>query len=603
MPVTSQEENIHFYDTHYDIIGQWLLRPGDKVMLGDKSNRRCRFCGKTPPEVTFKKVAHAIPESLGNKSIESAYECDTCNELFGNGIENDLGNWSKPTRTLVRIRGKSGVPTLKKGGDGQGWRVEFDQGILNVTAYENDPIFEVNEEDRKITFRLRRDAYTPVAVLKAFMKIGLTLMPDSEVANFQHLMAWVRCTDNSKPFADQCPVIYTFQPGPMPNDLIAALVLRRKSHVTDVPYAFLVLGYGNEVFQVPLPSKPHDEASNGKSLSILPFPVPGSPDPARYGIPKHGVLNLTGKEVVRGDIATMTMGYDTVAHRGHTESLQNEQSPSMPDQTPAQPTAENTVRALPPSHNKPDRGNGASEPKKQWIRSDRLAAWAIAISVFSLVATSVASYIAYVADKRAKLSDVAGAQAVVADLGDKVQLLAQDADLSGTFIGAFLDAEKKQPEAKDRIRSLEFDFIRRTKLPDLKLSPDKLAMLSHGGSDGAASTAATCATYRDELEADVEGLAAMNPNDWTLEQTTTLQVFPYRFHKLSGLCNQAEKGLSLLAPAGQSSEPLRGTLGELDAAREEEAQRKGAGFTATLQLAPTPDNPKLSISQTVKQGN
>ena len=102
-----QMGNINFYENSYDIIGQWFVRPGDKVVLGDMQNRICRFCGKQPPEVTFRKVAHAIPELLGNKSIESAYECDTCNQEFGSGIENDLGNWSKPMRTLIRIRGKS----------------------------------------------------------------------------------------------------------------------------------------------------------------------------------------------------------------------------------------------------------------------------------------------------------------------------------------------------------------------------------------------------------------------------------------------------------------------------------------------------------------
>ena len=291
------------------------MRPGQKVILGDKKNRVCRFCGKKRPEVTFRKVAHAIPESLGNKSIESAYECDTCNEDFGKGIENDLGNWSKPMRTLARIRGKSGVPTLKKGGDAPGWRIEYGDTGFNITSYESDPLYEVNEVDKTVTFRLKRDPYTPVAVLKAFMKIGLTLLPDAEVANFPHLMAWVRSTDHSRPFAEQCSIIYSFRPGPMPSDLIAAFTLRRKPQVTGHPYAFLVLGYGNEVFQVQLPSQLHDSAMNGQSISILPFPVPGSPDRARYGAIKRGVMNLTGREVVKGDILPIQMGYDSVTQQ------------------------------------------------------------------------------------------------------------------------------------------------------------------------------------------------------------------------------------------------------------------------------------------------
>jgi hypothetical protein len=308
--VQKQESNISFYETNYEIIEQWLVRPNDKkIVLGDMKNRVCRFCGKQSPEVTFRKVAHAIPELLGNKSIESAYECDTCNKGFGEGIENELGNWSKPTRTLICIRGKNGVPTLKRGGDKPGWRIEYDQSRLNITAYENDPIFKVDEENKVVTFKLRRDSYTPVAVLKAFMKIGITLLPDCEVPNFSDLMAWIRESDHSKPcFLGKCPIIYTFQPGPMPNDFIAAWILRRKHTVTGYPYAFFVLCYGNEVFQVPLPSKTHD----GKmSVQFPPFPA-FPPVPAAYGKPKYNVLDWMDCQVRKGEIMTMQMGYDSI---------------------------------------------------------------------------------------------------------------------------------------------------------------------------------------------------------------------------------------------------------------------------------------------------
>ena len=304
------EANINFYETHYDILKHWLLRPGEKVRLGDKQNRVCRFCDRRPPDVTFRMVAHAIPEALGNKSIESAYECDECNERFGRGIENDLGSWSKPMRTFARIRGKSGVPTLKKTGDGKGWRIDYGATGFNITSYEDDPIYEIDELSRRITFKLRRDSYTPVAVLKAFMKIGLTLLPDEEFSNFGDLLNWVMSVDHSRRFAEVCPVIGTFQPGPMPNDLISVFILRRKSHVANYPYMYLVLGYGNEVFQVQMPSKQHDIALNGQSISILPFPTPGSPDPARYGACKIQVLDLTAREVVKGEIVSIHVGYE-----------------------------------------------------------------------------------------------------------------------------------------------------------------------------------------------------------------------------------------------------------------------------------------------------
>lgn len=299
------DENVRFYETHYDLLRTWLLRPGEKVVLGDKQKRRCRFCRKQAPVVTFRKVAHAIPEALGNKSIETTYECDNCNEKFGSGIENDLGNWSKPMRTFARIRGKSGVPTLKRGGD-SGWRIEYDSAGLSITAYEDDPFFELDEANSRITFHLKRDPYTPVAVLKAFMKIGLTLLPDEEVENFKEAIQWVQESNHGIPFVDGSPVIYTFQPGPMPNDLISVFILRRKQDVAGVPYLFLVLGYGNETFQVMLPSRKHDGTE--VCVSLRPFPAP-APDPLRYGETRHASLNLSGRNVVKGEVFRLTVGF------------------------------------------------------------------------------------------------------------------------------------------------------------------------------------------------------------------------------------------------------------------------------------------------------
>ena len=67
---------VAYYAEHYSIVRQWSLQPGDKIFLGDRQNRRCRFCGKTTPEVSFRKEAHALPECVGNKSLFTYYECE-----------------------------------------------------------------------------------------------------------------------------------------------------------------------------------------------------------------------------------------------------------------------------------------------------------------------------------------------------------------------------------------------------------------------------------------------------------------------------------------------------------------------------------------------
>jgi hypothetical protein len=64
------------------------------------------------------------------------------------------------------------------------------------------------------------------------------------------------------------------------------------------------------MFQVQLPSQNHDAATNGQSVSIHPFPTPGSPDPARFGPPGRALLDFTGREVVRGEVVPIVVGYE-----------------------------------------------------------------------------------------------------------------------------------------------------------------------------------------------------------------------------------------------------------------------------------------------------
>lgn len=167
-----------------------------------------------------------------------------------------------PMRTFARIRGKNGVPTLKS--EAAGWRIEYDddKNSFNIDHREGDPVFAVDPDIKQITLRLKRDPYTPIEVLKAFVKMGLSLMPESEIEYFSECIAWIREADNSNGFIRNLSVIYTVAPGAMPNDKITTRVLRRRAEYSNIPYLYFVLIYGNEMFQVMLPSPTHDQALN-----------------------------------------------------------------------------------------------------------------------------------------------------------------------------------------------------------------------------------------------------------------------------------------------------------------------------------------------------
>lgn len=310
------QEAIRFYESSYDWLGGSFLTPGQRATLGDRENRVCRFCGLSEPNVSFRTKAHAIPEFLGNKTLLTNYECDSCNHHFGTGIENDLANWTKPNRTLSRIRGKRGVPTIKELGPGKGWRIEYDSAF-RVTQYEADPIAEVDEEQKCVTFKLKRDPYTPVAVLKALVKIGLTVIPASEMGKFQDTMEWVRSRDHSRPFVQSFPILHTFQPGPMRNDLTVLMLMRRKPQVAEAPFAFFVIGFGNDVFQVFLPCPEEDREINAQRLYLPPFPTPAGAFPTPYGRSRTTKVDLCGRERVTDDFYHARFGFEHVEITRH----------------------------------------------------------------------------------------------------------------------------------------------------------------------------------------------------------------------------------------------------------------------------------------------
>ncbi|WP_296658529.1 HNH endonuclease [Paraburkholderia sp.] len=294
-----------FYLQHYTMLDMWHITPGVRVVLGRGGSQKCRFCLRLAPEVTFRLKAHAIPEALGNKGMLSRYECDECNKHFGSTIENDLGNWTLPMRTLLRISGKNGVPTLKNERDG--WRIECDDGSeLKVSHNRIDSVFEVDEAQKLIRFNLKRGPYVPLAVRKALVKIGLTLLPETEVPNFEETIKWVRDPQHSNERMVRMPVLRTLRPGPMNGQMITAALLRRSEPSIALPYAFLILSIANEAYQVMLPSPQLDPPLDATPTQMPVFPVGLGQN--RDSI--YSALNLSDSERVVDEVMSAVMSYD-----------------------------------------------------------------------------------------------------------------------------------------------------------------------------------------------------------------------------------------------------------------------------------------------------
>ena len=308
---SAYEQAIEFYRRNYRGACVYLLSDDtESITLRNEGQQQCRFCGRQAPEVSFKRVAHAIPELLGNKKLFSLYECDACNTFFGRGIENDYGNWSKPMRTLTGRKGKKGVPTLKGGGE-DGWRIERENNHFAINAGKNEGNrpFVANEDHRTVDFALKCDPHRPMAVHKAFVKMALSILPERELPNFRQALAWIMNPDHREEVPILAPALVTFTPGPAPIDGIKVGVICRKNKAPEiVPYAFLLLSYGNESFQVILPSPERDAAFEGAAICLPPFPQP----PSESGPLETFSLDLREAELVRGTVAQCTFQFESV---------------------------------------------------------------------------------------------------------------------------------------------------------------------------------------------------------------------------------------------------------------------------------------------------
>jgi hypothetical protein len=302
------EEALSFYASFYDSVGSWTLRPGKiEPVLGENEVRRCRFCGGYSPGVSFQQQAHAIPEALGNKTLFTSYECDSCNQKFGRGIENDLGNWSKPMRTLGLISGKSGIPALK-GKSPREWRVEGTQEGLHLKHHSEDVVATVDDVKKTMTLSLPRDSYTPRSVFKAFTKIGLALVPSGDTPLYAETFSWIADSDQNKCFSTDYRIMSQYMPGPPGNRGIGAAILRRTNDYVRLPFCFLIIFYGSQIFQISIPS-------SQKNWAVVPNQVPWFPAHSaetvrKWGMPVRHILDLSVATIVKGEIERITMSYD-----------------------------------------------------------------------------------------------------------------------------------------------------------------------------------------------------------------------------------------------------------------------------------------------------
>jgi len=237
---------------NYRVIFRRFLDRTPKVALG-KDKGRCRYCGRGKEKTTFKKIAHSLPEFLGNKSIISKDECDKCNDFFSSNIEDHLAKMMMPMRTVLGISGKSGVPTFKS--KSKKVRFEHDTGKHHITLRESvsERIMTVDSEAKTISLKMTCQPHIPVATFKCFTKIALAIMPDNELKHYDIARRWVLHPDHSLNEELLRGLGCYLYSTPTPYVEPWVMLLRRDDPSARLPYMLLLLGTSHLLFQTLVP--------------------------------------------------------------------------------------------------------------------------------------------------------------------------------------------------------------------------------------------------------------------------------------------------------------------------------------------------------------
>lgn len=198
-----------------------------KIGEREKQKRVCRYCDKQSPEVSFKKVAHSISEALGNKTIITNDECDTCNEKFGQGIETDLINYLNFFRVFFGVRGKSGVPKLK----GKNFEITNNEVIEIIQRLSDKELKD--SISNNFEFRLEtKQNVTKQNIYKALVKYAISVIDRRYIVNFKKTIAWI----NGVETIDTLPKVALLTSYDMFTEHPQLIVYLRKNEETKLPY-------------------------------------------------------------------------------------------------------------------------------------------------------------------------------------------------------------------------------------------------------------------------------------------------------------------------------------------------------------------------------
>lgn len=133
-----------------------------RIWIGQEAGKRkCRFCGKSTPEVSFCNKSHTISHGLGNNNIFTYDECNLCNNKFGTTIEQEFIDYVSFYKT----------------------KSAFNEHQIGDTILEN------NGSKTEIVCTIADVNYKNI--YRALVKYVIGYLPDNELTYFKEAIQWL----------------------------------------------------------------------------------------------------------------------------------------------------------------------------------------------------------------------------------------------------------------------------------------------------------------------------------------------------------------------------------------------------------------------------
>lgn len=285
---------------YYEEIVTYHLNDHKDTILTDSVVGKCRFCGGSVPNVTFDKVAHAIPHFIGNQTLKSKYECDTCNQLFSK-YESQFAEFMKLHHVFAKVnKGGGKIPKYKNNSSEQS-SISIDTNGFNIKCVEGEQLkVDLDIDNKSFSVKGKR-SYIPQYVYKSLTKMALTIMPESELKYFEYTLSWLQGQRECGPGLKMIERLYQAR---FPFN--SCMIFKRKNDNDDVPAYIFGLAYFIFFIQIPIPLCDKDFSKQRKSLTMPYIPTPLDEEK----IPCFcGVKDLSSTEKAKDEDVSMVFSF------------------------------------------------------------------------------------------------------------------------------------------------------------------------------------------------------------------------------------------------------------------------------------------------------